>query len=81
MPSLCRCCLGIRLGLSHHATKRSALWGKADEIGRKADIGVRMSAVKGKADVPATWPRLPLIAEAVEKVGAVKFCAAIVPVG
>ena len=27
-----------------------------------------MSAVRGKADVTATWPESPLLAEAVEKV-------------
>ncbi len=44
-------------------------------------IDARMSDVRGKADVPATWPGSPLLAEAVEEVGADRFCATIVPVG
>ena len=46
---------------------RSAPEGEADEIGAKADIAARNSAVRGKADVPATWPESPLLAEAVEE--------------
>ncbi len=34
----------------------SVVGGEADEIGAKADIGARRSAVGGRADVPATWP-------------------------
>ena len=40
-----------------------------------------MSAVGGKADVIATWSESLLIAEGVEKIGADRFCATIVPVG
>ncbi len=48
--------LWVRTGLSRHRSNRSAPEGEADEIGAKADIGIRMSAVRGEADVPATWP-------------------------
>ena len=37
-----------------------------------------MSAVGGRPDVTATWPEQPLVAEFVEKVGAVRFSATIV---
>ncbi len=40
----------------------SAPWGKADEIGAKADIGARMSAVRGEADVPQRGLGLLLVA-------------------
>ncbi len=40
---------------------RSAPEGEADEIGAKADIAARTSAVGGKADVPARWPGSPLL--------------------
>ncbi len=39
-----------------------------------------MSALGGRAVVPATWPEPPLIAETVEKVRTIKFCATIVRV-
>ena len=41
----------------------SAVRGKADEIGPKADIGQRMSATGGQADVPAAWPGSLLLAK------------------
>ncbi len=40
---------------------RSAPGGEADEIGGRADIDTRMSAVGGRADVLATWPETPLL--------------------
>ncbi len=45
------------------------------------DIRDLMSGIGGKLTVVATWPEQPLVAEAVEKVGAIGFCATIVPVG
>ncbi len=59
---------------------RSAPEGEADETGVKADIDTRTSAVEGRADVSATWPESPLLAEAVEKVRTINICATIVPV-
>ncbi len=59
----------------------SGAGGELEGIGVKADIETRRSAIGGKADVPATWPESPLLAEAVEKVGVDRFCATIVPVG
>jgi hypothetical protein len=44
-------------------------------------IDAGMSLVGGKADVPAAWSRLPLLAEAVEQVRADRFFATIVLVG
>ncbi len=41
---------------------RSAPEGEVDEIGAKADIAARTSAVGGKPDVTATWPGSPLLA-------------------
>ncbi len=35
---------------------------KADEIGGKADIDTRRSAVESRADIPAIWPESPLLA-------------------
>ncbi len=58
----------------------SAPGGEADEIRAKADIGAGMSAPGGQADVVATWPESLLVAEAVEELGANRFCAMIVPV-
>ncbi len=40
-----------------------------------------MSAIGVRADVLTSGPELPLLAEGVEKVGADRFCATIVPVG
>ncbi len=40
----------------------SVVGGEADQIGAKADVQVGMSAVGGRADVPATWPLLPGVA-------------------
>ena len=49
-------------------------------IGPKPDINPRMSAVRGEAEVLTHTSELPVLAEAVEKVGAVRFCTTIVPV-
>ncbi len=54
--------LRVNFGLSRPTAATSAFRGKADEIGTITDIGQRMSAVGGKADVPATWPESPLLA-------------------
>jgi hypothetical protein len=43
-------------------SRMSAAGGEADVFRQKADSGTRMSAVRGKADVPATWPGSPLLA-------------------
>ncbi len=43
-------------------SRMSAAGGEADVFRQKADFGTRMSAVRGKADVPATWPGSPLLA-------------------
>ena len=40
----------------------SVFGGKADENRRKTDLADRMSALGGKADVPATWPGSPMLA-------------------
>ncbi len=58
----CQCLFRVRNGPSATSSGRSAAGGEADEIGAKADIGAGMSAVRGKADVPATWPGSPLLA-------------------
>ena len=44
-------------------TRTSAPEREADEIDAKPDIGARMSAVGGKADVVATWLESPLLAK------------------
>ncbi len=54
--------LRVRKRHSAMLLARSAPEGEADEIGAKADIAARTSAVGGKADVTATWPRSPLLA-------------------
>ncbi len=46
----------------------SVVGGKADEIGTITDIGQRMSAVGGRADVACQGLSGPFIAEAVEEV-------------
>ncbi len=43
-------------------SRMSAAGGEADVFRQIADFGTRMSAVRGKADVPATWPGSPLLA-------------------
>ncbi len=48
-------------GPSAAPPRRSVPGGRADEIGVKADFGARMSAVRGKADVVATWPQSPFL--------------------
>ncbi len=55
--------LWVRNGPSATPPGRSAAGGQADEIGAKADIETRRSAIGGKADVPATWPESPLLAK------------------
>ncbi len=54
--------LWVRKRHSAMLLARSAPEGEADEIGAKADIAARTSAVGGKADVTATWPGSPLLA-------------------
>ena len=54
--------LRVRNGPSATPSGRSAVGGEADVFRQKADIGQRMSAVRGKADVPVTWPGSPLLA-------------------
>ena len=44
-------------------------WGKPEEIGGKAEIGVRMAEAEGTPDVNRTWPSGPGLAEAVEELG------------
>ncbi len=46
-----------------HLPEMSAVGGVADVIGRKADIGERMSGFGGKADSPGGTPKSPLIAK------------------
>ncbi len=41
---------------------KSAPGGEADAIRAKADIDTRRSAVGGRADVLATWPESPVVA-------------------
>ncbi len=48
------CRLWITSGPSAAPPRRSVPGGRADEIRAKADFGARMSAVRGKADVPGT---------------------------
>ena len=48
--------LWVNTGSPAEVTGTSAAGARADVIGSKPDIGTRMSAVGGKADVPATWP-------------------------
>jgi hypothetical protein len=45
------CPLWVNFGLSRPTAATSAFRGKADEIGTITDIGQRMSAVGGRADV------------------------------
>jgi hypothetical protein len=59
----------------------SLVGGEADGISTKADIGQRMSLVGGRPDVARRWSELLLLAEAVEEVGADRFCATIGLVG
>ncbi len=61
-----------------HATfpalsRMSVAGGESDVFRQKADFGTRMSAVRGNADVPATWPGSPLLAEGVEKVPGIRI--------
>ena len=37
-------------------------WGEADEIGAKAEVAARRSALGGGADVRVAWPESPLLA-------------------
>ena len=56
------CRLRVRLRRSPGVPPTSGAGGEADEIGAKVDIGARTAAIEGKADVSATWPRLPVLA-------------------
>ncbi len=57
---LCR--LWVNNGLSRPTAATSAFRGKADANDAKADIGQRMSAFGGRADVARWWLELPFLA-------------------
>ena len=56
--------LNLRVNCEHdeHLPEMSGVGGVVDVIGRKADIGERMSGFGGKADSPGGTPKSPLIA-------------------
>ena len=57
--------LNLRVNCEHdeRPPEMSGVGGVADVIGRKADIGERMSGFGGKADSPGGTPKSPLIAK------------------
>jgi hypothetical protein len=54
--------LGVRCGSPAVVTRTSAVGGEADEIGAKADLPARMSAVGGGADAACQGLSGPFIA-------------------
>ncbi len=55
-------------------------WCRPRAPGCKTNIGSRTSEAGAKPDLARTWPDLGFLAEAVEKVRTIKFCATIVRV-
>ncbi len=58
-----KCLLRVNMRQSPGVPPTSGAGGRAEAIGWKADIGQRMSALGGGADVLAAWPESPLLAK------------------